>query len=284
MKKNDFKKAFIGVLMLAFCFTMHVANAQEMYISTGSILHYMGGDFASGHIDNNNSGTFSIGTNFVADNENYVSGSVSVLAAGTYATSLEGFAEAREPSFTTTGAASITYNASAAPNGLAPSGYVLANAEIYTFTGNVSAGSATPLGSTTFGTADGAIIPVYSSSESGPWNAVAVAGTTTKMTFAKENSTFSAETFDSIDTNFILYPNPVTVNSSSIYFNLPSSVKHLSVVVYSVTGTEIQRYKSLLIKPGVNRIDKPNVAQGLYVIQFYFNHGEQKIIKRVLIE
>jgi hypothetical protein len=284
MKKNDFKKPFAGVLTLLLCITMSVATAQDMYISNGAILHYAGGDFASGHIDNNNSGTFSIGTNFPADNDNYVSGPVSLLAAGTYAISLEDVAAARNPSVTTTGAATVTYSATASPSGTAPSGYVLANKEIYTFTGNVSGCSATPLGTTTFGAADGAVIPVFATSESGPWSATATAGTTTKMSFAKEDSTLSTETYVITAENFTLYPNPVSANASGINFNLPSAIQQLSITMYDVTGKVMQQYHNVPVQAGANSINKPEVAQGLYVLQFSFNKGEQTVTKRIIIE
>lgn len=284
MKKNDFKKPFAGVLTLLLCITMSVATAQDMYISNGAMLHYAGGDFASGHIDNNNSGTFSIGTNFLADNNNYVSGPVSMLVAGTYAISLEDVAATRNPSVTTIGAATVTYSATASPSGAAPSGYVLANKEIYTFTGNVSGGSATPLGTTTFGAADGAVIPVFATSDSGPWSATATAGTTTKMSFAKEDSTLSTETFAITAENFTLYPNPVKANATSINFNVPSNVKQLSVVLYDITGKVVQQCHNVPVQAGANSINKPEVAQGLYLMQFSFNNGEQQITKRVIVE
>lgn len=284
MKKNDFKKPFAGVLTLFLCITMSVATAQDMYISNGAILHYAGGDFASGHIDNNNSGTFSIGTNYPADNDNYVSGPVSLLAAGTYAISLEDVAAARNPSVTTTGAATVTYSATATPSGTAPSGYVLANKEIYTFTGNVSGGSATPLGTTTFGAADGAVIPVFATSESGPWSTTATAGTTTKMSFAKEDSTLSTETFAITAENFTLYPNPVTATTTRINFNLPQSVQQLSVTMYDITGKVVEQYNNVAVQAGANSINKPQVANGMYLLQFSFNNGEQQVTKRVIIQ
>lgn len=282
MKKNDFKKPFIGAVTLLLCVTMSVATAQDMYIGNGATLYYMGGDFASGYIDNNNSGTFSIGTNFPADNDNYVSGPISMLAAGTYATSLEDVAEDRSPSFTTTGVASVSYSASATPTGAPPSGYLLANAEIYTFTGGVSAGSATPLGTTTFGVVDGAVIPVFATSESGPWSETATAGVTTKMTFAKEDSTLGVETFNA--ETFAFYPNPVKVNVSSINFSLPGAVHQLNVTMYDVTGKVVQRYSNVPIQAGVNSVSKPQVVQGLYLMQFSFNNGEQQITKRIIVE
>lgn len=283
MKKNDFKKPFIGVFVLLLSVSWSVATAQDMYVSNGAVLHYAGGDFASGVIDNNNGGTFSVNADYVHSADNYVDGPVAFLAAGgTYDVSLESGATDRSPNFTSTGVATMSYDAATAPTGTPPVGYVLADAEVYTFTGNVSAGSATPLSTTGFGAATGTLATVFADANGGAWSTTVTAGATTVMSFAKETITLSVDGFNAEAFGF--YPNPVKANASSINFNLPSAVQQLSVTMYDVTGKVVQQYNNVPVQAGANSISKPEVAQGLYLLQFSFNKGEQTVTKRVIIE
>jgi hypothetical protein len=54
--------------------------------------------------------------------------------------------------------------------------------------------------------------------------------------------------------------------------------------MYDYTGKTGQKYKNVSVQAGVNSINKPNVAEGLYLLQFSFNNGEQQTTKRVVIE
>jgi hypothetical protein len=258
------------------------AIAQKMYVSSGATLHYSGNAFASGVIDNENGGTFSVSANYVHSANNYVKGPTAFLAAGgAYDVSLESGADSRIPSFTATGVATVSY-AATAPTGTAPIGYTLANAELYTFTGKISAGSATPLASTTFAAgANGAVIVVFANADGGTWTTTATAGTTTVMSFAKV-TVLGTDEFNAA--NFSFYPNPVRANATSINFYLPSSVNQLDVTMYDYTGKTVKTYKNVSVQAGVNSINKPNVANGLYVLQFSFNNGEQQTTKKIVIE
>lgn len=290
MKKNDSKKLRNSILTSLLCMVVGFANAQQdIYISNGEVLHYSSGDFVSKEIDNTNGGVFSISSNYVPSDVNYVKGPVTSNAAGSFTVSLGGTtgansATARNFSFTTTGLGTAAYNETTVPSGTvtSPTGYVLANAEVYTFTGNVSAASATPLVSTTFGAATGSIVPVYSTSETGPWEDTLTPGTTTKMTFAREDTTLETNTFN-LNT-FKLYPNPVKANATSINFSAPNTVQQLSVTLYDITGKVVQRYNNMSVQEGVNSISKPKVAQGFYLIRFSYNNGEQQITKRIIVE
>lgn len=283
MKKNDFKNPFRGVLVFLLSMFMGFASAQSgMYVSNGATLHYKSGDFASGVINNNNGGTFSVASDYVHSADNYVQGPVTYVTANTFDVSLESGSPDRSPNFTSTGLATMSYDATAVPSGTPPAGYVLASAEVYTFTGLVSAGSATPLASTTFGAAAGPLAIVFADANGGTWSTTVTPGTTSVMTFAKEDVTLGVEEI-SADT-FAFYPNPVTATTTSINFNLPQSVQQLSVTMYDVTGKKVKQYNNVVVHAGANSISKPEVEQGLYLLQFSFNNGEQQVTKRVIIE
>ena len=283
MKKNDFKNPFRGVLVFLLSMFMGFASAQSgMYVSNGATLHYESGDFASGVIDNDNGGTFSVNADYDHSADNYVQGPVTYLTANTFDVSLESGSPDRSPNFTSTGLATMSYDATAVPSGTPPAGYVLASAEVYTFTGLVSAGSATPLASTTFGAATGPLAIVFADANGGTWSTTVTPGTTTVMSFAKEDVTLGVEEI-SADT-FAFYPNPVTATTTSINFNLPQSVQQLSVTMYDITGKVVEQYNNVAVQAGANSINKPQVANGMYLLQFSFNNGEQQVTKRVIIQ
>ena len=283
MKKNDFKNPFRGVLVFLLSMFMGFASAQSgMYVSNGATLHYKSGDFASGVINNNNGGTFSVASDYVHSADNYVQGPVTYVTANTFDVSLESGSPDRSPNFTSTGLATMSYDATAVPTGTPPAGYVLASAEVYTFTGLVSAGSATPLASTTFGAATGPLAIVFADANGGTWSTTVTPGTTSVMTFAKEDVTLGVEEI-SADT-FAFYPNPVTATTTSINFNLPQSVQQLSVTMYDITGKVVEQYNNVAVQAGANSINKPQVANGMYLLQFSFNNGEQQVTKRVIIQ
>ena len=176
----------------------------------------------------------------------------------------------------------MSYDATAVPSGTPPAGYVLASAEVYTFTGLVSAGSATPLSSTTFGAAAGPLAIVFADANGGTWSTTVTPGTTTVMSFAKEDVTLGVEEINA-DT-FAFYPNPVTATTTRINFNLPQSVQQLSVTMYDITGKVVEQYNNVAVQAGANSINKPQVANGMYLLQFSFNNGEQQVTKRVIIQ
>lgn len=284
MKKNDFKNPLRGALLLLLSMSVGVATAQDsdIYVSNGATLHYEAGNFASGVIDNNNGGTFSVASDFVHSADNYVEGPVTFLAANTFDVSLETASPDRSPNFSSTGLATMSYDATAVPTGTPPAGYVLASAEVYTFTGNVSAGTATPLASTTFGAATGPLAIVFADANGGTWSTTVTPGTTTVMSFAKEDVTLGLEELNA--STFAFYPNPVTATTTRINFNLPQSVQQLDVTMYDITGKVIKKYNNVAVQTGANSIDKPQVANGMYLLQFSFNNGAQQITKRLLVK
>ena len=282
MKKNDLKKPLLGILTLLLCTIASVATAQDMYVSNGAILHYAGGDFASGVIDNTIGGAFSVGADYVHSESNYVKGPVSFLAAKAFNVSLELKATNRVPNFTSTGAASISYNATTAPTGTAPAGHTLANAEVYTFTGNVSAGTAIPLATTTFGSAVGSVVVVYADANGDTWSTTATPGTTKVMTFAKQDVVLATEEY--LASSFAVYPNPVQVGSSSVNYSVPNTVKQLDVAMYNLLGKQVAYVKNAAVATGVNTFAKPQVASGIYFLQFAINNGESVITKKLIIK
>ncbi len=192
MKKNDSTPFRIRYgLSLLFCMVLSVATAQ-IYIGNGGALHYSGGNFVSGVIDNSNGGTFSVSTDFAHSTANYVDGPVSFLgAAGPFNVSLGSDAVNRAPNFTSTAAGTVSYDAVGVATGTAPVGYTLADAELYTFTGSISAATATPLAGTTYGGVAGTtVVQVYADANGGTWSETLTSGTSTVMTFAS----VSAET------------------------------------------------------------------------------------------
>ncbi|MDO5980798.1 BspA family leucine-rich repeat surface protein [Flavivirga spongiicola] len=81
-----------------------------------------------------------------------------------------------------------------------------------------------------------------------------------------------------------LYPNPVSVIDTDIYFTMPSNVQQLSVTIYDVTGKRVANYGDLPVKKGTNSISKPQVDEGLYFFKFSFNNGKQYITKGLIIQ
>lgn len=84
--------------------------------------------------------------------------------------------------------------------------------------------------------------------------------------------------------SFTFYPNPVSTTATSINFNLLSNVQQLTVTVYDATGRLVQRYQNVAVQTGANSIAKPQVQQGMYLINFSFGNGAQQVTKRIIIE
>ncbi|GAA4936124.1 hypothetical protein GCM10023314_05590 [Algibacter agarivorans] len=203
---------------------LSVATAQ-IYIGNGATLHYSGGNFASGIINNNNGGAFSVSADYVHSATNYVGGPVSFLgAAGPFNVSLGSDAVNRAPNFTSTDVATVSYDVAGVATGTVPLGYNLADAELYTFTGSISAVSATPLSTTTYGGAAGAtVVQVYADANGKAWSKTLTVGTSKVMTFAS----ISAET-DILTFSFTEQTGAATIDA----------VAH-TVVVEVANGTDL---------------------------------------------
>lgn len=92
------------------------------------------------------------------------------------------------------------------------------------------------------------------------------------FSYAGENTTLGVD--DNLNlSQFSFYPNPVSTSTASLNFNLPSSVQQLDVTMFDLTGKVIQRYKNVPVQAGANSIAKPQVANGMYLLQFSFNNG-----------
>lgn len=103
------------------------------------------------------------------------------------------------------------------------------------------------------------------------------------FSYAGENTTLGVD--DNLNlSQFSFYPNPVSTSTASLNFNLPSSVQQLDVTMFDLTGKVIQRYKNVPVQAGANSIAKPQVANGMYLLQFSFNNGAQQVTKRIIIE
>lgn len=273
-------------LLVVFSMVMGITQAQIHIASTGS-LHYSGGTFAYGVIDNTHGGTFSISANFAHSATNYVKGPVNITEAGTYDVSVGAQADSRQLNVTTSGPATVTYSATDDPAtgrnetvNTTPT-MLLADAEVYTFTG-VTAATANALTTTQYGgeAADISSNPITTVFWSGSeWNTT----TSSIMSFAAETATTLSVNGLNI-TGFTLYPNPVKTTEAAISYQLPNGIKQLSIGVYDLTGKQVQSYFNAPTGIGVNTIAKPQVDRGVYLMEFSFNNGSQKTTKKLLVE
>ena len=295
MKQNNMKCH--SVYMLLFLLVTGNMNAQPMdiVIANDGILHYAGGAFASGVINNTNGGVFSIAEDYVHSETHFVFGPVTVEKTGPVAIAIGLYALSRTPVFTIdVSGATVDYELHAMPSGTIPATHhVLAEREIYTFTGQVSAVSANPASDTFLfpGTDDNGvpgyygsagIDEVFSTAESGPWTTTITAGTTTKMTFAAKRGVLGTDELDL--TNFRVFPNPIDITTNTMNYNLPQGVEQLSISLYDLTGKQIQHFPNAPINAGVNNLVTPNVEQGMYLATFSMNNGANTTTKRIIIE
>lgn len=199
-------------ITLIFLLTVSVGVAQ-VYIGNGTTLHYSGGDFAPGVINNNNGGTFSMSADFAHNAFNYVDGPLLITEAGTYNVSIESGANMRNPVFTTTAATTIEYDTATPPTGTPPLGLTLADAELYTFTNTVSSAAADPLDSNTYGGqphGGATVVPVFANTNGGTWSETLTPGSSTVMAFAL----ISAET-DILTYSFAGQTGPAIIDDTS---------------------------------------------------------------------
>lgn len=278
MRKKNIKKPLRVYGLFVLCFMVMGMATAQIHIGSGATLHYAGGDFTSGIIDNNHGGTFSISASYAHSATNYVDGAVSFIAGGgTFDVSLESGAEQRVPNFTATGVGTVTY-AVTAPTGTFTDN-VFADKGLYTFTGAITAASATPETGTVFTNGDGTTKTIFAASNGGTWGETFAAGV---MSFGQADKTLGID--DVSLGNFSLYPNPLKVNATSINYQLPIGVEQLTISMYNVTGKVIMRYKNVPVQMGLNSINKPGVARGLYLMQFSFNNGKHIVAKKLIIE
>ncbi|MDD7886275.1 T9SS type A sorting domain-containing protein [Flavivirga sp. 57AJ16] len=278
------KKTIMNKYMCLLFIVIPSGLIAQVYVASGAEIHYSGGTFVSGVINNNNGGTFSISENFVHDDGNYVNGPVAITEGGTYNISIGPSAESRVPNVVTTGAATIFYSATTDPatgrNETVNLGVlrILADNEVYTFTGDVSTFTATPLSGTQYNSEPSVSSPVIVYWSGSEWNDT-LSGV---ASFAAQTASLGTEDFNVKD--FVLYPNPVNSLTNTLNYQLPNGIEQLSIDIYDVRGKKIQTYYNVPVNMGVNSLVKPKVDQGMYLIRFNFNKGQQQIIKKILIE
>ena len=294
MKKNDIKKY---VLLLAAFMALSVSEAQSIYVGSNSTI-FMNGNILSDHEITPSDATavvqMTAGTTFTG--LGYVDGTVNLQKDGSTIVPVGDNTTKSTITIATSNAddeADVSYNLSDPASisttvDAALTDYYLSDTEYwqvskvtgssagYVISGTSPNGSATYEGEAPSG---GTILVWYDGSQ---W--VEYTGTTATgyFSYAGENTTLSVNEVDSFD--FSVYPNPIDVNATHINFNVPASVEQLSVTMYDVTGKVLKQYADIAIHAGANSIDKPKLAQGLYLLQFSFNNGAQQTTKRLIIK
>ncbi|WP_067151572.1 T9SS type A sorting domain-containing protein [Pseudotamlana agarivorans] len=279
MKKTIMNK----YIYLLFCLVPSGLIAQ-IYVASGTEIHYSGGAFVSGVINNNNGGTFSISADFEHDDKNYVNGELEITEGGTYDISIGPSAEERAPSIVTTGAATVFYSATTDPaigrnemvNLASP--MILADNEVYTFTGNVSVFSATPLSETQYNKESYISTPELVYWSGSEWNNLF----SNVASFAAKTPTLGNQDINL--KGFSVTPNPVNSSTNTLSYQLPNGIEQLSIDIYDVRGKKIQTYYDVPVYMGANSLVKPKVNQGMYLMRFNFNKGQQYVIKKIVIE
>jgi len=103
------------------------------------------------------------------------------------------------------------------------------------------------------------------------------------FTFAADQSSLGVDEVV-VTNNFKLYPNPVSSNEISIYYDLPNNVSQLSIMICDLTGKEVYQKENITVETGVNQVSTSQLAKGMYFIQFSFNNKAQVIIKKLLVK
>jgi hypothetical protein len=294
MKKNDTKKCFLKYFVLSFlCMVFGYATAQTSYVGDGSTIHFNGSILTNQVIVPSASATVNqtAGTTFTGTG--YVDGTVNVKEDGATTVPVGDGAVKSTVDMTTAATDDIAtaYVASAATGTMDPSlaTFALSDAEYWTVT--KTAGTSTDVAvsglantASTYGgeAAIGTPVLVRRDNASSNWVLYSANPGFGEFAYASETATLATPQFNV--NNFSFYPNPVSANASSINFNLPSSIQQLDVTMYDVTGKVVQRYNNVPVQTGANSINKPNLSNGLYLIQFSFNNGAQQTTKRLIVK
>lgn len=301
MKKNNFKRHLRKCLLLPLvCMFFGSVTAQDLYIDDGGKF-YLGADndfTTSGTvITHHANGEFILeaGSTWTTATE-YVNGKITVIGAGTTTVNIGDAGQSTVTITTVAGDEIVCDYTKTDPAvtgfldaGLISSNFGLSDTEFWTVTSNAGPSTdVTVAGLTQDGSAvyDGldplAVTPIIVRYNGSNW--VDYSGSTGfgDFSLAVDKTTLGTNAFNV--ENFSFYPNPVKANATSINFYLPNTVNQLDVTMYDYTGKTVQQYNNVSIQTGVNSIDKPNVAEGLYLLQFSFNNGEQQVTKKVLIE
>lgn len=292
--KKYLKKHLLTALIVVF---MSSLSAQTVHIGSGVVWYLSAGTHftTSGNVITIESGgVFAIeaGTTWDTATE-YVDGAITVVGAGTSISNVG--ADGTQSTITLTtfaGDEILTDYFKTAPSGTMDnslSAYGLSNSEYWKVTkiaGPSSDVSVTNLTNTAtkYGPdedPDGTAILVRRDDNSSNWVDYSSNPGFGEFTYAAPLASLNL----GIDemANFLLYPNPIRSDASSIKFSLPSGIQNVNITLYDITGKIIKQYTKVSITEGINTISKPKLAKGVYLLRFSFNNDSRKNTKRLLV-
>ncbi|WP_299368154.1 T9SS type A sorting domain-containing protein [Winogradskyella sp.] len=292
MKKNNINALGKMLLLTVLCLLFSsLGISQNSYVGAGSTIYFNGSILTDQVILPNATATVNMTAATSFTGTGYVDSTVNVKGAGvtTVPVGNGGVKSTVDMTTVATDDIATAYIASAATGTLDASlaTYALSDAEYWTIAQNAGASAdVTVTGlsntATTYGgeAAIGTPILVRRDNTSSNWVAYASNPGFGEFAYAAETLSLSVETPNV--SNFALYPNPVRGNT--IGFNLQSSVQQLNITMYDVLGKIVQHYSNVPVQAGANTIAKPNVSNGIYLLQFAFNNGAQTTTKRLIIE
>ncbi len=296
MKKNDTKTHLKKYIVLSlFCMVFGHATAQTSYVGNGSTVYFNGSVLTNQVIVPSATATVNQTAATTFTGTGFVDGTVNVLKAGSTTVPVGDGSTKSTVGMTTAATDQIaTAYIASAPSGTMDASlatYALSDTEYWTVT--KTAGASTDVAvsgltntATAYGgdSATGSPVLVRRDNASSNWVLYSSNPGFGEFAYAAETATTTLGVGNFNASNFAFYPNPVKANATRINFNLPNSVQQLTVTMYDVTGKVIQRYNNLPVKAGANSINKPQVANGMYLLQFSFNNGAQQTTKRLIIK
>ena len=85
-------------------------------------------------------------------------------------------------------------------------------------------------------------------------------------------------------TGFDLYPNPMDTDQNFFHYVLPNGVQQLDLNLYDLSGRLVKTWKDLPVQHGKNTLERPTDISGMYLMEFSFNNGAQKINRKFVVE
>ena len=297
MKKSNSKTYFFKCFLVPLLFMgFGTISAQQLYVGDGGIWYLeAGANFTTSNtvVAEHANGTFAVqgGTNWATAAE-FVDGKVTVIGAGSTTANVGDGIQSTIALVATANDEIVCDYTRSAPSGTMDASltsYALSDAEYWSVVSNTGQSQyPTVSGLTNTATTYGGEAPLGSpvvvrrDNAGSNWVLYSSNPGFGEFAYAAEVATLGVGDFNA--NTFSFYPNPVDASAQSINFNLPSNVQQLTVTMYDVTGKILKRYQDLPLQTGVNSISKPQVATGLYLLNFSFNNGAQQVTKRVIIE
>lgn len=280
-------------LVALFMVSFGCATAQTSYVGSGSTIYFNKEVLTNQPIEVAATGTVNMTAGSLFTGLGFVRGTVNVLGAEATTVPVGDGPVKSAVNITT---AANTDNIAVTYFGTAPSGtldpslstYALSDAEYWKVTktagtaADVAVSGLANIASTYGGEPPiGAPVLVRRNNASSNWVLYSANPGFGEFAYAAETLPLSSGTFDA--SAFAFYPNPANGSVTDLFFSLPNSIEQLDITVYDVTGKTVQHYPNVPVQVGQNSISKPQVASGVYFMQFLFNNGEHTVTKRLII-